>query len=145
MAFHYSLQKVMEHKDREKSEAEKQYSDAIDQFETVATKLYETLKQKEDLQKRQADQLGQGLPIAEIQHHEQVLTYLQKEIDTLQWKTQRARKMMTDKERLLVSKSIDVKKYERMKDIKYEEYKEQEKQEETKFLDEISVQQFVRR
>lgn len=145
MSFHYSLQKVMEYKNREKNDAQKHYSDAIEQFETIATKLYETLKQKEELMANQSQKLQQGLPISQIQQHEQMITYLQKEVDSLQWQTQRARKMMTDREKLLVSKSIDYKKYEKMKDMKYEQYVEDEKREETKILDEISVQRFVRR
>lgn len=145
MSFQYSLQKVMEYKDREKNDAQKYYSEAVEQFESVATRLYEALKQKEELIESQALKLQQGLPIAEIQQNEEILAHLQNEINSLQWQTQRARKVMSDREKMSITKSIDHKKYEKMKELQYEQYVEDEKREELKFLDEISVQQFVRR
>ncbi|WP_232318146.1 flagellar export protein FliJ [Salisediminibacterium beveridgei] len=135
----------MEYKDREKNDAQKQHSEAVEQFESVATQLYEVLKQKEELIESQALKLQQGLPIAQIQQNEEILAHLQKEINALQWQTQRARKIMSDKEKLSITKSVDHKKYEKMKEIQYNQYVEDEKREELKFLDEISVQQFVRR
>ncbi|WP_280768981.1 flagellar export protein FliJ [Salipaludibacillus daqingensis] len=145
MSFQFTLEKVLEVKDFEKSDAELAYTEAVKNFEDVATKLYNLLKRKEELIAANEKKLEKGLTISVIQLNEKTIAYLQKEIDRLQSNTQDARKKMNEKERYLTYKSIDLRKYEKMKEIKQQQYTENEKRTEQKFLDEVSVQQFVRR
>ncbi|WP_416150950.1 flagellar export protein FliJ [Salipaludibacillus sp. HK11] len=145
MSFKFSLAKVLEVKDYEKTEAELAYTESVKQFEDVATKLFDLLKRKEELNSAAEEKLGKGLTISMIQMNEKTIAYLQKEIDKLQFNTQKARKVMNEKERYLTYKSIDVKKYEKMKEIKHQQYIHDEKRSEQRYLDEVSVQQFVRR
>ncbi|PYZ93145.1 flagellar export protein FliJ [Salipaludibacillus keqinensis] len=145
MSFQFTLEKVLEVKDFEKTDAELAYTESVKHFEGVATKLYELLKRKEELILANERKLEKGLTISMIQLNEETISYLQKEIDHLQVNTQEARKRMNEKERYLTFKSIDLKKYEKMKEIKKTQYIENEKRTEQRFLDEISVQQFVRR
>lgn len=145
MSFQFALQKVLEVKDYEKSDAELDYTKSVKVFEDVATKLYDLLKRKEELTIANEKKLKKGLTISLIQMNEKTIAYLQKEIDRLQLNTKEARKKMNEKERFLTFKAIDLKKYEKMKEIKQQQFTEDEKRVEQKFLDEISVQQFVRR
>lgn len=145
MSFQFALQKILEVKDYEKSDAELDYTKSVKVFEDVATKLYDLLKRKEELTIANEKQLEKGLTISLIQMNEKTIAYLQKEIDRLQLNTKEARKKMNEKERFLTFKAIDLKKYEKMKEIKQQQFTEDEKRVEQKFLDEISVQQFVRR
>ena len=145
MSFQFSLQKVLEMKDREKTTAEKSYTESVRNFESKATELYDMLKKREDLQHEKENQLADGLSIAGIQMTEHTLSYLQREIDRLESETNRLRKQMHEKQRYLTTKTIDLKKYEKMKEQQRESFVLQAKHEEMKFLDEISVQQFVRR
>ncbi|GEL06657.1 flagellar export protein FliJ [Salisediminibacterium halotolerans] len=145
MSFQFSLQKVLDVRDREKNEAEKSYHEAVEAFEQTATKLYEMLKRREELEHEKTRQLTEGLSIAGIQMTEQTLAYLQKEIARLEKETNQKRSKMQEKQKYLTVKTVDLKKYEKMKELKHEAFLAAEKSEEMKFLDEISVQQFVRR
>ncbi|WP_096189126.1 flagellar export protein FliJ [Evansella halocellulosilytica] len=145
MSFQFTLEKVLEVKEHEKSEAESKYTEAMKQFEDVATKLYHYMKEKEELEDYYNDKIQTGTSILAIQQTQQTISHLKREIDKLQYETQKARNRMNDQEQFLMFKSIDVKKYEKMKSRKYEQYIEAEKVKENKFLDEISVQQFLKR
>ncbi len=145
MSFQFALEKVLEVKDYEKSDAELAYTESVKHFEDVATKLYELLKRKEELTVANEKKLEQGLTISMIQMNEKTIAFLQQEINKLQLNTNEARKKMNEKERYLTYKAIDLKKYQKMKEIKHEQFTKNEHLEEQKFLDEISVQQFVRR
>ncbi|MCR6107069.1 flagellar export protein FliJ [Salipaludibacillus agaradhaerens] len=145
MSFKFALQKVLEVKDFEKTDAERAYTESVEEFEGVATQLYELLKKKEELVEETEKKLIRGLAISSIQLNEQNISFLQTEINKLQLSTQKARQNMNEKEKFLLFKTVDLKKYEKMKKIKQAQYLENEKREELKFLDEVSIQQFVRR
>ncbi|QKS71437.1 flagellar export protein FliJ [Paenalkalicoccus suaedae] len=145
MSFTYQLQKVLEIKEYEKAAAEKEFSDSVRSFEESAKELYAMLKRREELIDQTQQQIMQGMSIAFIQQNEQTISFLEQEIGKLQKITQKARREMQEKESFLTVKSVDLKKYERMKEIEFERYVEHEKQEEMKFLDEVSVNQFIRR
>ncbi|MCR6096043.1 flagellar export protein FliJ [Salipaludibacillus agaradhaerens] len=145
MSFKFALQKVLEVKDFEKTDAERAYTESVEEFEGVATQLYELLKKKEELVEETEKKLLRGLAISSIQLNEQNISFLQTEINKLQLSTQKARQNMNEKEKFLLFKTVDLKKYEKMKKIKQAQYLENEKREELKFLDEVSIQQFVRR
>ncbi|WP_078576311.1 flagellar export protein FliJ [Salipaludibacillus agaradhaerens] len=145
MSFKFALQKVLEVKDFEKTDAERAYTESVEEFEGVATQLYELLKKKEEIVEETEKKLLRGLAISSIQLNEQNVSFLQTEINKLQLSTQKARQNMNEKEKYLLFKTVDLKKYEKMKKIKQAQYLENEKREELKFLDEVSIQQFVRR
>ncbi|MFA9558084.1 flagellar export protein FliJ [Evansella sp. AB-rgal1] len=145
MTFQFTLQKVLDVKEYEKNEAQVAYRDAMMNFEKVATQLYELLKQKEVLLSSYEDKLVQGLPIAFIQQTQKSLEYLQREIDRLQVQTQNARALMNERERRLTVTAVDVKKYEKMKERKLEIYLLDQREKENKFVDEISVQQYLKK
>ncbi|MDG5788189.1 flagellar export protein FliJ [Evansella sp. AB-P1] len=144
MVFQFSLQKVLDMKEHEKTEAQIAYRDAMKSFEAIATKLYETLKKKEDLLASYEESLLHGLPIAKIQQIQETIQFLQKEIDHLQIRTKNARTLMNDKERLLTHSLVDVKKYEKLKDRNFQDFIVEQKTNENKFLDEISTQQYFK-
>ncbi|CAM3751928.1 flagellar export protein FliJ [Alkalicoccus chagannorensis] len=145
MSTPFSLQKILDVKEHEKYLAETAYADSLETFEAKATELYEQLKRKEELEQRNREQIQAGTAIMQIQQTEKTLAFLEKQIEQLELQTKRARRDMTDKERFLQMKSIDVKKYERMKELEAEKTADQEKKDELHFLDDISLQQFVRK
>ena len=50
MGFTYSFQQILELKEREKEAKEQEYQQSVNQFEKVATALYELLRQKEQIE-----------------------------------------------------------------------------------------------
>ena len=145
MSFQFTLQKILEVRENEKFKAEKDFTQATKQFEEVATKLYDLLKKKENYESQYNNQVQTGIHVFQIQQSYLVLDQLQKQIDQLQYYTQQARTNMNQKEEVLVEKSIELKKYEKMKQIKYEQFLEETKRQENLLMDEISVQQFMNR
>lgn len=145
MSFQFTLQKILEVRENEKLKAEKEFTQATKQFEEVATKLYELLKKKEEYESHYNSQILTGIHVFQIQQSYSILDQLQKQIDQVQHYTQQARANMNKKEENLVEKSIELKKYEKMKQIKYGQFLEETKRQENLLMDEISVQQFVNR
>ncbi|MCT8139822.1 flagellar biosynthesis chaperone FliJ [Anaerobacillus sp. CMMVII] len=145
MSFQFTLQKVLEVRENEKLKSEKEFTQATRQFEEVATKLYELLKKKENYQSKYSQRIENGIAIFELQQFHTILLQYQKQIDHLQYYTQKARENMNRKQEQLVEKTIELKKYEKMKQIKHELYIEESKRKENILMDEISVQQFINR
>lgn len=145
MSFQFTLQKVLELKERQKIERETEYKLAIDQFEEVATELYHLLKKKEDLEEKARLELQQGTSIKALRFQETTISRLDKEILALQQKTQRARAIMQTKQRKLVDASIELKKYEKMKQRKHEQFIEESKRLELVEMNELSIQAYVNR
>lgn len=145
MSFQFTLQKILEVRENEKLKAEKEFTQATRQFEEVATKLYELLKKKENHENDYYQRIERKIHVFEIQQSHSLLAQFQKQIDQLQYYTQKARDNMNRKQEQLVEKSIELKKYEKMKQIKYEFYIEETKRQENILMDEISVQQFINR
>ncbi|MBU9720320.1 MULTISPECIES: flagellar export protein FliJ [Bacillaceae] len=145
MSFQFTLQKVLEMKEHNKMEAQLEYQDAMRKFEEVATELYHVLKKKEEILQTYEENIGKGVPISIIQQTEEALRFLQLQIDRLQESTHYARSSMNEKQQLLLTSTVDLKKYEKMKEKKFQQYEVEQKRFENKNLDEVSVQQYMNR
>jgi flagellar FliJ protein len=145
MAFKYKFDKLLSIKENEKDIVVGEYNDAVQKFENAATRLYELLKQKEDLMDQQGRQLTSGLNIRQIQDLQRFLPLLDKSIGEWQIQVAKARKFMELKQQFLLEKNIEVKKYEIIKEKARDAYSQLEKAEENKLMDEISIQQYMNR
>lgn len=143
--FHYRFEHIQAYQERKKEESESAYQQAVDAFEKVAKKLYHLLKEKEDLIEYQQQELKVGFTIEEIYHHTEYLKYLETAIAETQKEVLKARAKMEWYEEKLLEDTIEVKKYEKVKEKDYEQYKEEMKQYEAAQLDEMSTVQFSRK
>lgn len=145
MGFKYKLEKILTIKENEKDKAIGEYNEAVLKFEEVATKLYDVLKQKEDIIAEQELQIQTGLNIIKIQQLQRFLLILEQSIKHWQEQVAKARQHMNVKEKVLLEKNIEVKKFEKMKEKAKISYLQIENDEEKKFMDEISIQQYMNR
>lgn len=145
MGFQYKFSKILTLKEQEKDEAVAVYMQAVNQFESVANKLYKKMKKKEDLEAYQAEQLKKGLSVQEIRHQQTFIANLEKSIHEYQRMVMNARNKMEFHRQQLLDKNIEVKKYSKLKQRNFIQYVEDEKQKENKYMDEVSIQQFVNR
>lgn len=145
MSYQYKFSNILKVKESEKDKALANYLESVSKFEEVAEKLYEYMKKKEDLEAFQAERLVSGLPIQEIQHHQQFIANLEKSIDHYQQLVINARNQMEYYRDRLIEKNIEVKKYEKMKERDFTRFLANEKLAESRQMDEISIQQFVNR
>ncbi|MFJ8261536.1 flagellar export protein FliJ [Rummeliibacillus sp. NPDC094406] len=136
--YKYRFDKVITVKQQEKDQTEIAYKDASKSFEDVATKLYDLLRKKEDLIVFQEKKLANGATIDEIHHYSRFLDSVEKSIDDTQQKVIRARSKMEWHKDKLLEKSLECRKYEKMKEKDYQTYQKEQDRLEMIQLDELS-------
>jgi flagellar protein FliJ len=145
MAYTYKFRKILSIKEKEKEEKQSQYELSVREFEQCAEKLYELLKQKEDLQVTRQVQLEHGLSVGDMLAHQYFIDNLEKVIMRYQTLVIEARQIMLDMQEELIYSNIEVKKYEQIKKNDYNNYLFEQKNIESAIMNEISIQQFVNR
>lgn len=134
----YRFEQVLTIREQEKQQVEVAYKESVRSFEEVATKLYELLKKKEELITFQNDRLEIGATIDEIHHYSTFINSLEQTITDVQKKVMEARAKMNWHEQKLVEKNLEVRKYEKMREKDYEQYKIEQDRLEMLQLDEIA-------
>lgn len=142
VAYQYKFAKVLNIREQEKSETEIAYKESVQTFEKIATELYDLLKKKENTMDVQNDRLTSGLSIDAIHHFSNYIVGLQKRIDIVQKEVIQARSKMNWFEEKLVEKSLEVRKFEKMKEKDFEQFQQEQNRLETIQLDEISSLKF---
>ncbi|WP_409294377.1 flagellar export protein FliJ [Peribacillus sp. SCS-26] len=145
MQYHYKFEKLLSLKEKEKRDAFSKYSESLKQFEESAEKLYRLLKKKEDLHSFQQEKLKAGMPVQDIRHHQQFMENLEKIISHQQKMVIDARLKMNILQEKLAESNIEVRKYEKIKEKDLENFLDVIKFEESRQMDEISIQQYVSR
>ena len=136
--YNFRFAKILDIREQEKVQTEMAYKEAVKSFEDVATKLYDLLKKKEDLIEYQNERLQTGASIDEINHYARFITSLEKTIEDFQKKVVQARTKMNWHEEKLLEKSIEVKKYEKMRERDFKSFQDEQDRVEMIRLDELS-------
>ncbi|RSK27029.1 flagellar biosynthesis chaperone FliJ [Bacillus sp. HMF5848] len=144
MSFQYKFNKVLAIKETEKEQVVIEYNTAIAHFEKVAERLYELLKRKEDLEDEQQQFLQTGVSIQHMRQQQQFIYNLERIIAHQQKLVMKARQALQEKQAQLISKNIEVKKYEVIKQKDFEIYIQENKAIDNKLMDELSLQQYLK-
>lgn len=136
--YNFRFAKILDVREQEKVQTEMAYKEAVKTFEDVATKLYDLLKKKEDLIEYQNERLLTGASIDEVNHYARFITSLEKTIADFQKKVVQARTKMNWHEEKLLEKSIEVKKYEKMRERDFINFQAEQERVEMIRLDELS-------
>jgi len=139
MKYNYRFEKILVVKDQEKTESELAFKESVQVFEEIATKLYDLLKKKEDLIEYQQERLKIGSSIDEINHYSKFIDSMEKTIEDAQQKVIKARAKMNWHEQKLLEKSLEVRKYEKMRERDHERFIEDQLHIEAIQLDELST------
>lgn len=145
MKYQYKFSRILTLKEREKDETLASYKDSVKKFEEVAEKLYELLKKKEDTEAYQSSRIQGGLPVQEIRYYQQFITNLEKSINHYQKMVINARNRMNLYQEKLMDKSIEVKKYEKIREKDFIQFVEEQNRAESKQMDDISIQTYMNR
>ena len=137
--YNYRFEKILTVKDQEKTESELAFKESVQVFEEIATKLYDLLKKKEDLITFQQERLKVGSSIDEINHYSKFIDSMEKTIADVQQKVVQARAKMNWHEQKLLEKNLEVRKYEKMRENDFEQFKEEQLRTEAILLDELST------
>ncbi|MDQ0350622.1 flagellar FliJ protein [Alkalibacillus filiformis] len=139
-----TYEKMLQIKEEEMDQAQKQYNLAVEHFESEATKLYEMLKSKENLEGQYESQLSNGVSIAYLNNFHHYFDSVKEMESNLQKKVHQARVNMYKKQEAVEEAYRELKKFENLKEKKLQKQRLLNKQIEASFIDEIAVQQYSR-
>lgn len=138
-----TLNKVLNVREKEKLDAQKAYNLAIKSFEDVATQLYNLLKEKEEAEETIEASFQEPTSIMLIKQQVEYIEILSQKITKLQTEVQKARDEMNQKHGKLTAAHVEVKKFEKIIEIRRKTEEEILKKQDEAFMDEISIQQYI--
>ncbi|PIC71803.1 MULTISPECIES: flagellar export protein FliJ [unclassified Sporosarcina] len=141
-SFHYRFDKVLNLREQERDETEMAYKEAIEEFEKIATQLYDQMKKKETVLEEQQQRMTTGFSIDDLHSYSRFINTLDLTIDHIQQEVMKSRSKMNWYESQLLEKNIEVKKFEKMKKIGKEQYDAEMEHVEINRIDELSTMKF---
>lgn len=144
MSFHFSMEKVLSVKQKEKESIEQELGEAVQAFESIAEEIYSLLKRKEDIENLSNHQFQQKIVVNDLQNTQRFLLSMTNKIKELQPVLQRARERMQLIQQKLLHQTIEVKKYEKLKERQLTAYNVEITSYENKQNDEFSVLRFAK-
>ena len=144
MSFHFSMEKVLSVKQKEKESIEQELGEAVQAFESIAEEIYSLLKRKEDIENQSNYTFQQRIVVNDLQNTQRFLLSMTNKIKELQPLLQRARERMQVIQQRLLQQTIEVKKYEKLKERQLSAYKVEVASYENKQNDEFSVLRFAK-
>jgi flagellar protein FliJ len=144
MSFKYRFDRVMKIAEYEKKELEALYNDVYNLLEDQGKKLIELMKRKEKIQaqfeRKKRDKVTVSLMMEQSMHLNQLGQYIQDE----QVKYEQLRIRVEELRPVLMEKSVEHKKLEKLKDHHWMNYQEKEKMLENKKMDEVAMQNHLK-
>ncbi|ARF15319.1 flagellar export protein FliJ [Sporosarcina ureae] len=140
--FYYRFDKVLNLREQERDETEMAYKEAIEEFEKIATQLYDQMKKKENILEEQQQRMTTGFSIDDLHSYSRFINTLDLSIDHIQQEVMKSRSKMNWYESQLLEKNIEVKKFEKMKEIGKQQHNVEMEHVETNRIDELSTMKF---
>ncbi|WNB90402.1 flagellar export protein FliJ [Bacillus sp. NEB1478] len=144
MSFQFSMEKVLSIKQKEKESIELELGEAVQAFESIAEEIYSLLKRKENIENQSNLQFQQKIVINDLQNTQRFILSMTNKIKELQPILQRARERMQVIQQKLLQQTIEVKKYEKLKEKQYKSYEVSQNWQELKQNDEFSMLRFAK-
>jgi flagellar protein FliJ len=144
MSFQFSMEKVLSVKQKEKESIELELGEAVQAFESIAEEVYSLLKRKEDIENLSNQQFQQRIFVNDLQNTQRFILSMTNKIKELQPVLQRARERMQVIQQKLLQQTIEVKKYEKLKEKQFHAYEMELISYENKQNDEFSVLRYAK-
>jgi flagellar protein FliJ len=144
MSFQFSMEKVLSVKQKEKESIELELGEAVQAYESIAEEIYSLLKRKEDIENLSNQQFQQRIVVNDLQNTQRFLLSMSNKIKELQPVLQRARERMQVIQQKLLQQTIEVKKYEKLKEKQIHAYEMELTLYENKQNDEFSVLRYAK-
>ncbi|WP_313234458.1 flagellar export protein FliJ [Sporosarcina ureae] len=140
--FYYRFDKVLNLREQERDETEMAYKEAIEEFEKIATQLYDQMKKKENILEEQQQRMTTGFSIDDLHSYSRFINTLDLSIDHIQQEVMKSRSKMNWYESQLLEKNIEVKKFEKVKEIGKQQHNVEMEHVEINRIDELSTMKF---
>jgi flagellar protein FliJ len=144
MSFQFSMEKVLSVKQKEKESIELELGEAVQAFESIAEEIYSLLKRKEDIENLSNQQFQQRIVVNDLQNTQRFLLSMANKIKELQPVLQRTRERMQVIQQKLLQQTIEVKKFEKLKEKQFNAYEMELTLYENKQNDEFSVLRYAK-
>jgi flagellar protein FliJ len=144
MSFQFSMEKVLSVKQKEKESIELELGEAVQAFESIAEEVYSLLKRKENIENLSNQQFQQRIFVNDLQNTQRFILSMTNKIKELQPVLQRARERMQVIQQKLLQQTIEVKKYEKLKEKQFHAYEMELTSYENKQNDEFSVLRYAK-
>lgn len=141
VAFH----KILQIRENEKKRAEQLHQQSIQAFEQIAMKMYEMLKKKEETEQAYENNIQKTVQLEKIEQTTRYIEQLNGQIERMQKQVNEARNEMNHQQKLVTTAHMEVKKVEKLIEKRNVQFKQQLAREENAFMDELSMQQFLKR
>jgi flagellar FliJ protein len=138
------MEKVLSVKQKEKESIELELGEAVQAFESIAEEIYNLLKRKEDIENQANMQFQQKIVINDLQNTQRFLLSMTNKVKELQPLLQNARERMQLIQQKLLQQTIEVKKYEKLKEKQFKSYEVSQNWHEMKQNDEFSMLRFAK-
>ncbi|RDW19485.1 flagellar export protein FliJ [Oceanobacillus arenosus] len=135
--------KILHVRENEKKDAQKIYYQAMDVFEKVASELYVLLKKKETAEEIYDQYIQTTTALDKIIDQVNYIEQLNQQIVMVEHNVHKARTDMETKQLKLTDAHVEVKKFEKIIELRRETEANEAKQVEKAFMDEISMNQYL--
>ncbi|MFD2628386.1 flagellar export protein FliJ [Oceanobacillus kapialis] len=143
MAETLALSKIWNVREQEKNDAQKAYHKSTEFFEDVATKMFHLLKKKEDAEKSYEEAIQQSITLDKVREQNAYIERLNKQIMAMQNAVQHARNDMEMKQHQLTEAHVEMKKFEKIIEMRQDAEKARQDKMERRTMDEVSIQQYL--
>lgn len=145
MSYQFSLEQLLQLRDREKDQKVKSYNEAVDQFEQKAGTLYEMLRSKEYAEEINREKMTRGVTVRELRQQEKMLHMYEREAAVLEEAVSKARWMMQREEKAMQEAWRENRKLELIKEKEEAKHKEKIKRNERMAMDDTAVQMYLQK
>lgn len=143
MPFEFSLQRLLNLTDGEKSQLEYEYGRVYNMLEAVAEKLLQLLNKRDQINDSLEEKImKQGTPVSLLRKQRLYLDTLENLILEQQARYNEIRNELEKNKALLLEKSIEVKKFEKLKHREATVYRKNTNIRELRDLDEVASHKF---
>lgn len=143
MGFVYRLERVLKIAESEKKSLESEYHELFERFDLAARRLMQLLEQKKESETAMQKQMMQPVSIDLLRLKTAEADRLDHQISDQSLQYRRLKDRLERLKATLQAKSIEVKKYEKMRDRKKQAYRLEEKKTDRKQMDEAASVQVI--
>lgn len=140
-----ALQKILQVRENEKKNAEQLHAQSVQNFEEIAMNMYNVLKKREKTNEAYDDNIQDVVSIEKMEQHTRYIEQLNHRLTYLQRQVNEARSVMEQKQVLVTEAHMEKKKIEKLIETRNKRYEAERKRQENAFMDELSMQQFLKR
>lgn len=141
MAFQYRFERILKVNESEKKQLEQIYQELFRLLEAQGQKLIDLMKKKETLVNQLEGQKKKKISVMGVRDHLQTLEYIGSQIIAEQEKYETIRERLEKFKAVLMDKSIEVKKYEKLRELHFDHYLSEMKRNEERQMDETALHQ----